>query len=382
MDAKKRNMVLISFLVIVILLVAAVVLWRINQSRTELVLGAIMPLTGDLATYGRPVKEGMETAVAEINSSGGIAGKPVKIVFEDDAGNPTQAVNAFQKLVDYDMVPIVLGPLTSGASLATAPIAESRKVVQLSTIAGTIKLSDAGDYVFRLFPSDEFQGAYIGEAGAETFKSKRAAIVYVKNAYGEGIKGIVRKAYVAKGGTIVGEESVPEGGTDFNAQIAKVRLAKPDLIFGLLYYNEGAQFLVQLKQQRLDVRVLGGDAWFGPIGQIAGDAARLLVFSSVAFGPNYADSPKMQSFISGFRAKHGYEPDSYCATGYDAVYAAKYAIDKSGFSSEQIKNSLYHVEFDGALGRVKFNSNGDNVGAKFSLFKIENNKAVPYLNQH
>ncbi len=244
--------------------------------------------------------------------------------------------------------------------------------------AGTMKLSDAGDYVFRLFPSDEFQGAYLGEVAVDVFHSKRAAIVYVNNAYGTGVKEVVKKAYFAKGGTIVGEEAVAEGGTDFNSQIAKIKPLNPDLIFGLLYYNEGAQFLVQAKQQGMNTTVLGGDAWFGPIGDLAGDAARLLVFSSVAFGPERKGSPQMQRFIQAYKGKNGREPDSYVATGYDAVYAAKHAFEKGGVSPEKIKDALYRVEFDGALGHVKFNGKGDNIGAKFSLFKIEGNRAMPY----
>jgi branched-chain amino acid transport system substrate-binding protein len=202
--------------------------------------------------------------------------------------------------------------------------------------------------------------------------------VYVNNAYGVAVRDVVKTAYSRKGGKIVAEEAVEEGGTNFNSQIAKIKSANPDLVFGLLYYNEGAQFLVQAKQQGMSVPVLGGDAWFGPIGAVAGDAIDLLVFSSVAFGPDRKDSPRMREFIASFEATYGRKPDSYSATGYDAVQVARYAIEEVGASGEKIAKALRTLDFDGALGQVKFNENGDNVGGKFSLFKIRGDKAVPF----
>lgn len=374
---KNKNWIGLGGLLVIVL--GALFTLQNKNSRDTIVLGAIMPLSGDLATYGKPVREGMEFAISEINENGGVEGKEIKIVFEDDSGEPRKAVDAFNKLVDIDKVPMILGPLTSSASMATAPVAESRRVVQLSTIAGTMKLSDAGDYVFRLFPSDEFQGAYIAEVARDIFQSKRAAIIYVNNAYGQGIKEVVKNKYVSLGGEIIIEESVSEGGTDFNSQIAKIKKAMPDLIFGLLYYNEGAQFLIQSKQQGLNVRILGGDAWFGPIGELAGSSADLLVFSSVAFGPDHTHMKRMQDFIRAFRGRYNRDPDSYVATGYDAVYAAKKAIEAGGFiNPNNLKDAMYNVSFDGALGKIKFNKRGDNIGSGFSLFVINKDKVNLY----
>jgi len=341
-------------------------------------LGAIMALTGDLASYGKRVKDGMDLAMDEVNASDGISGKKLEIIYEDNQGKPDQAVNAFKKLVDVDKVPLVLGPMLSSESLATAPIAEEKKVVQLSTLAGTIKLKDAGDYVFRLFASDEFQGVYLADVAINQFSSKKAAIVYVNNAYGQGIRDVIKRHYVDKGGKIVAEEAVTEGGTDFNTQVTKIKNQNPDLVFGLTYYNEGGPLLAQLKQQGVEVPVLGGDAWFGPMAQTAGSAESMLVFSSIAFGPEYKNVEKMQEFIEHFKSRYGSVPDSYSATGYDAVYAAKLSIEKAGLSPEKIKEALYKVEFHGALGHVVFNENGDNSGVEFSLFKMVDDQAIPY----
>jgi branched-chain amino acid transport system substrate-binding protein len=350
-----------------------------KKEEKEITLGAIMALTGELAAYGIPVKNGMEFAQEEINKAGGINGKQVKIVFEDDAGDPKTAVSAFNKLIDNDKVPIILGPLTSGASLATAPIAEKRKVVQLSTIAGTIKLKYAGDYVFRVFGSDEYQAKAIAKFAIDKFKASKAAILYINNAYGQGIKEIVEKEFTGKGGKIVAVESFSEGDKDFRTQLSKIKQAKPDMIFGLSYWKEGRIILVQARELKMNTTILGGDAWFGPIEEMTNDVVKPLVFTNMAFGKQYKDYPKMQQFITAFSAKYGKEPDSYSATGYDAVYLAKNAIEKGGYNAEGIKKALYETkDFIGALGKITYDEYGDNVGAEFELDIVKDGKIQPY----
>lgn len=349
-----------------------------TTSRKDLQIGAIMALTGDVASYGVRVKDGVDLAVERINADGGVRGRKLQILYEDNQGDPTEAVSAFEKLAQVDKVPLVIGPMLSTESLATAPVAERAKVVQLSTLPGTIKLRDAGDFVFRLFPSDEFQGKYLADKAIDTFGSRRAAIIYLDNAYGRGIRDVVSARYEERGGMIVTQEAVAEGEVNFTSHVTLLRRAEPDLVFGLMYYNEGAQFLVQADQQGLEVPVLGGDAWFGPIAEIAGPSLRLLTFSSVAFGPAFATDAPMSEFITLFRDKYGRTPDSYNATGYDAVIAVSKAIEAAeSTAAADIRDALYQLEFRGALGTVKFDQNGDNVGASFSLFRLLGEEAVP-----
>lgn len=346
----------------------------------EIKVGAIMPLTGELATYGEPVRKGMELALEEINTSGGINGKPLKIIFEDDLGDPKTAVAAFNKLIDREKVPIILGPLTSSASMATAPVAERRKVVQLSTMAGTIKLKYAGDYVFRVFASDELQAKAIVDKAIDIFGAKRVAILYINNAYGQGIKEVTENRYTEREGELVAVESFNEGDKDFRTQLIKIKKAQPDLIFGLSYWKEGALILVQAKELGIDNIFLGGDAWYGPIGEIARNAAELLVFSNMAFGKEYNQHPKMQRFIQYFPEKYGKEADAYSATGYDAVYLATHAIREGGYNADGIKKVLYNTkDFIGALGKITYDEYGDNVGAEFDLYVIRNGETLRYF---
>lgn len=154
-------------------------------------IGAIDPQTGPFAAYGEPVKEGMLLAVDEINAKGGINGRKIELLLEDDAGDPKNAVNAFTKLATVSKVPIIIGPLSSGASMATAPLANQYKVVELATLAGTINLTNAGDYVFRIYPSSEIGSRYIAKMAVEKFKAKKAAILYPTNPFGVASKKFV-----------------------------------------------------------------------------------------------------------------------------------------------------------------------------------------------
>lgn len=139
--------------------VLALALWfanpptQLTQAAATIRIGAIDPLTGPFAAYGEPVRDGMLLAVDEINAKGGINGRKIELLLEDDGGDPKVSVNAFTKLATVSKVPVIIGPLSSGASMATAPLANRYRVVQISTLAGTIDLTKAGDYAFRIYPS-------------------------------------------------------------------------------------------------------------------------------------------------------------------------------------------------------------------------------------
>lgn len=370
---------IVAGIIVIAALVIVLIFMQPTEETKEIRIGAVMPLTGDLATYGVPVQEGMKFALTEINANRGIKGRKLKIIFEDDLGEPKTAVAAFKKLVDTDKVPIILGPLTSGASMATAPVAERRKVIQLSTIAGTMQLKHAGDYVFRVFASDELQGKALVDKAADVFKIKKAAIIYINNAYGDGIRQVVEKRSKERNIEIVVTENFNEGDKDFRTQLTKIKDANPELIFALSYWKEGSLMLVQAKELGIDTTFLGGDAWFGPVYETAGDAVDLLVFTNMAFGEEYKHHPKMQQFINNYSEKYGKEADVYAATGYDAVYLAANAIEKQGYNAKGIKQALYNTkDFIGALGNITYDEYGDNIGAEFDLYVIRNGKTLRY----
>lgn len=361
-------------------LVVIIILVAVTRDREPNVvrIGAIDPLTGPFAAYGEPVRDGMLLAVEEINANGGINGQQVELLLEDDGGDPKASVSAFTKLATVSHVPVIIGPLSSSASMATAPLADRYQVVQLSTLAGTIDLTHAGDYVFRVYPSSEIGSRYIARIAVDKFKAKRAAIFYPNNPFGVASKQFVGDVLKDAGVDVVAVETFNDGDRDFRTQLTKISQAKPDVIICSAYYEEGAQILVQAKQLGLDVPILGEDGWFGPIASIAGDALANLYFANVAFGPEFKDNQAMQDFIVAFKARFNKSPNSYSAAGYAAVYVVKATIEQGGYDGTKITDALYHLDINTAFGRIRFDSNGDNAGATYDLFQL-NSQNQPIL---
>lgn len=371
----------VVLIVVVLAVIAGLFFLRPQKPQTgtqPFVIGVINPTTGPFAAYGGPVRDGILLAVDEVNAAGGINGRKLEVVMEDDGGDPKKSVNAFTKLATVSKVPIVIGPLSSGASMATAPLADQYKVVQLSTLAGTIDLTKAGDFVFRIYPSSEVGSRYIAKQAVERFKAKRIAIFYPNNAFGVASRKFTTEVVKASGAEVVAEETFKDGDRDFRTQLTKISEAKPDVILCSAYYEEGAQILVQAKQLGINVPVLGEDGWFGPIAAIARDALPNLYFANVAFGPEYADNAEMQRFITTFEKRFGHKPNSFAAAGYAAVQLVRHTVTTGSADSVKIKEALYKTDLPTVFGPVRYDANGDNVGATYGLFQL-NSKDEPVL---
>lgn len=350
----------------------------LTQGGASVRIGAIDPLTGPFAAYGEPVRDGMLLAVDEINAKGGINGRKIELLLEDDGGDPKVSVNAFTKLATVSKVPVIIGPLSSGASMATAPLADRYQVVQLSTLAGTIDLTNAGDYVFRIYPSSEIGSRYIAKVAIDRFKAKRVAILYPNNPFGVASNKFVTEVVKQAGVEVVAVETFNDGDRDFRTQLTKIIRAKPDVLLCSAYYEEGAQILVQAKQLGLKVPVLGEDGWYGPIAAIARGALKNLYFANVAFGPEYKNNQPMQQFIAVFEKRFNRKPNSFSAAGYAAVHVLKHAIEAGGYDGAKIKDALYKTDLPTAFGTIKYDRNGDNIGATYDLFQL-NDRNEPIL---
>lgn len=365
-------------IVLVMALITITLIIGCAKKPKEIKIGAIIPLTGGFATYGEPVRDGMLLAIEEINNAGGIEGGKIKLVIEDDAGDPKTSVNAFTKLATTDRVPVILGPLSSGCSMATAPVAEKNKVVQISTLAGIPALSEAGDYVFRIYPSSEIGARYVAEEAIKRFKPKKVAILYANNPFGQTSRKIYEEESKEFNLEVVAVESFSDGDQDFRTQLTKIKKASPEILLCSTYWVEGARILIQMQELGIDIPVLGEDGWRGAIAEIVGKKGlENLYFADIAFGPEFEDYNIMQRFIDNFESKYHTKASTYAATGYDAVYIAKEAIEEGGYNGEGIKNAVYKIDYMGALGYIKFNENGDDIGVVFALFQLnEENEGI------
>ena len=343
----------------------------------EIAIGAILPLTGDGAKYGEEAKDGIDLAVEEINSNGGIDGKKVRIIYEDDMGTSPGAVNAFTKLVAVDKVPIVIGPMYSSTTLAVAPRANERKVILFTPSGSSPDITDAGDYVFRNFPSDVYEGAEIARFAYDRLGLRRMAILTVNLDYGIGLSEVFKERFRELGGQIVAEEKYEQGATDFRTQLAKIQVTNPDGLYLPGYYTEIALILMQAVELAFDVQFVSCVGFDNPKSvELAGEAAEGVIFARPAYDPESSD-PAVSRFVRSFTSMHGLVPGTYAAHAYDATKIIAKAIRKGGYQSDGIKEALYGIrDFPCVTGKTSIDENGD-VVKPIQIMKVRNGEFIP-----
>lgn len=322
-------------------------------------IGAVLPLTGEVAQYGQSSKSGIDLAVEELNKNGGIDNKRIEILYEDSRGNSKDAVLAFQKLISINKVPAVIGDLLSSNTLAIAPIAEKNKIILLSPTSSAPKITDAGDFIFRNCASDIFEGAIMAHFSYDSLNARSVGVIYVNNDYGVGIKDIFTQTFIQKRGNVLAEESFAQGATDFRSQLLKIKSGNPDAIY-IVGYRELGHLLKQatdlgVKSQFMST-VLFEDQ---EILKIAGAAAEGVIYSSRAYNPESSDKVTYE-FVNAFKKKFVETPDIFAALSYDAIKILALAIERGGYTSEGIRDALYQIKhFPGVVGDTTFDQNGD-----------------------
>jgi branched-chain amino acid transport system substrate-binding protein len=372
---KKGWFALVAFLVIVAVVV--MIKGTKNQGK-EINIGAILPLTGDAGSYGAALKKGMDVALAGINAQGGINGKKLVVIVEDSQADPAKAVSAFNKLRSVDRVPMVLGDMFSAGTLAIAPIAERNKIILLSPSASAVDLTKAGDYIFRIYPSDTYDGTYLAQFAHDKEHAKTVAIVFMQTASISAVVQVFKSEFEKAGGKVVCSEAYKEGDTDFRSQLAKAKAANPDVMFIPGYLKEMANLLKQAKEMGIKMQFLSISTFADPkILALAGGAAEGVKFSSPAFDAK-STTPEMQTFVQMFRKNYNAEPDIMAGYGYDVVNIAAQALRASGnITPDSIKQALYNIkDYPGVTGKTTFDSNGD-VVKEMRMMSVKNGTFVP-----
>ena len=337
-----------------------------KKDSDSITIGGIFPLSGNVSVYGVECKNGIDLAIEEINAAGGVNGKKLVLISEDDEGNPDKTVNAFQKLTTKDGVKIVIGSLTSGCTKAVTSRAQAQKILQIAPAATAPDITDAGDYIFRACFIDPFQGTVGGKFAAEDLAAKKAAILYdIGNDYSVGLTENFEKTFVSLGGSIVAKESYATNDKDFNAQLTKIKNANPDVLYLPDYYNVVSLIAKQARAQGINVALVGADGWDG-LTSNAGDEVLNGFYSN-----HYAvdsTSPAVQKYVAAFRSKYSKAPNAFAALGYDSVYLLKDAIEKAGSAdSTAVKNALAAIKGDYVTGNLSFDSKRNPIKAAVML---------------
>jgi branched-chain amino acid transport system substrate-binding protein len=349
-----------------------------SSSGSTIKIGATFPLTGDNASYGEHLKNAIEIKKDEINSQGGIGGRKIEVIYQDDANDPKQSVSNLQRFVSIDHTPAVIGSAGSNCTQAMVPIANSNKTVIISPTSSAAALSEAGPYFFRTCPSDAYQGVII----AEWIKSEgynRVGLFYVNNSWGVGMKDKFVKEFQARGGEVVAIESGEELASDFRSQLTKLQAAKPDALFMPTYAKQGGRVVKQARELGIKLPMFGADPWDVPdFREAAGSAAEGVLFT--VFG-QYTGNEYQQMTLE-YKKRYGTDPDFIAASGYDCLLVLTEAMQRASAAGKQvtgesIRDAVAAVRVIGATGLNKFEG-GDVVSKEFTRKTVKNNSIVQY----
>lgn len=347
-------------MIIALALIAAVLFVGCNKGNeeetalTEVKIGGVYPLSGNVAVYGIEARNGVDLAIAEINANGGILGVPVNHLAEDDEGSADKSVNAFKKLNTQDGVKLFIGSLTSGCTKAIAPLAQAKKVVQIAPAATADDVTSFGNFIFRVCYNDSFQGTVCGQFAAQDLGAKKAAVLYDNaNDYSVGLFNNFKAAFEANGGTIVSAQSYTTNDVDFSAQLTTIKNTTPDVVFLPDYYQTVSLIAKQLRDSGITAPIVGADGWEG-LTENAGDEV-LNGFYSNHYASDTGDE-MVNSFVANFENAYGSVPTGFAALAYDAVYVLRDAIEACGsVDPVKVQAALEKVEGKYVTGYLKFN---------------------------
>lgn len=329
-----------------------------KSEQNEILIGEYESLTGTEATFGFSSSNGLKLAVDEINNSGGLLGKKLKLITYDDQGKPSEAATAVQKLINKDKVVAVIGEVTSSRSKAGAQICQSSKIPMISPASTNPEVTAIGDYIFRVCFIDPFQGSVMSKFAINSLKLKRVAVLQdVKNAYSTGLADYFIKEFKSMGGEIVEMQSYSNGDKDFKAQLTAIKAKNPEGIFIPGYYTDVGLIAIQARDIGITVPLFGSDGWESEklTQGKAKDALEGCYFSTHVSSED--PSPRVQEFIKKYKEKYGVMPDAMSFLAYDAGMIMFNAIRRAGSTQpDKIRDELAKTrDFHGVTGNITIN---------------------------
>jgi len=323
----------------------------------EIRIGAVLPLTGSSAQYGIWIKEALELYKDEVNANGGINGKHLAIIYEDDQADPRVAANVMQELITLYKVPVVYGSWASSCVLAQAPIAEKAKTVLMGE-AISPKIRDAGDYTFRMQPDARYYIQQLVPFVFNNLKVRKVAILYVNNDFGSDQARVFADEFTKLGGKILSSNGYEQSATDFKTDLTKIKSEKPEAVF-VPGYTELAVILNQAKELGLAPQFLASVPFENPqIVQAASNAAEGVIYPH-HFDPD-ATNPLSKIYQKAYQKRYGRQSEGFAALAYDGLRIIVDVMKRIGSNATNIKEELYKIkDFPGVTGPTTFDDHGD-----------------------
>lgn len=338
-------------------------------------VGEFASLTGKEATFGTSSHEGTLLAIEEINAKGGVLGKKIELLTEDNQSKAGEPANIVNKLISRDGVVAILGEVASSRSLEAAPIAQAAGIPMISPASTNPKVTEVGDYIFRICFIDPFQGTVMANFATKTLKAGKVAILTdAKSDYSKGLAKYFKEQFAKNGGTLASELDYNGGDKDFKAQLTTIKGAGADAVFVPGYYNDVALIAIQAKELGLGVPLFGGDGWESEnLLQVGKDAVEGNYFSTHC-SPEDA-SPKMTAFVAAYKAKYNKPPDAMAALGYDSAYVLADAIQRAGTTEgAKLRDAIAATkDFEGVTGKFSLDAKRDAVKSA-AILQIKDGK--------
>ncbi len=294
-----------------------------------ILIGEIGSLTGSEATFGISTRNAIELAIREVNAAGGVKGRKIDVRVYDDQSKPEEAANAATRLINQDQVLLILGEVASTNSIAMATKAQPAKVPMISNASTNPKVTEIGDYIFRVCFIDPFQGYVMAKFAHDNLKFTRVAVLRdLGSDYSQGLADVFERKFTEMGGKIVAGETYTKGSTDFRSQLTAIKRAQPDGIYIPGYYNDIGVIARQARELGVTAKLMGGDGWDSEkLFELGGAAVEGSYFSN-HYSPD-DPNPRIQKFIADYKAAFGSVPDALAALGYDAAMVAADAMKRA-----------------------------------------------------
>lgn len=332
------------------------------------------PFTGDAASYGNVVKEGIEIALSELE------GDPVKqklnIIYQDSKLSNKEIVNILQQELAMHPISVVM-PVSTGEALALAPICNKNKVVLLPPLADGDQLSEARPYFFRVSPASSFQGRVLADKMRENGISK-AAVLYLSDAWGQGLSSKFKEYFIAKNGNVIAMESCNPGQTDLRTQLQKIKTAQPEALLIILHPTETIPALKQIRELGINTNLYGGDTFSNKtIYNEAAELAQGVIFAL----PAKPENEIFTKFSAAYKARYGTDADINAAAARDALMIVAEAVRKGAMTGDAIKVSLDGNTdgFNGATGLIKWDKDGNVISKKYEIYIVKGAGYEPFI---
>ncbi|MFN7824938.1 MAG: ABC transporter substrate-binding protein [Pseudobdellovibrionaceae bacterium] len=328
-----------------------------KKNSNEIVVGHFGSMTGADATFGQSTDEGIRLAIDEVNAAGGVNGKKIKLITMDTQGKSEEAASVVTRLIEQEKVVAVLGEVASTRSLAAAPIAQAKKIPMITPSSTNPKVTEVGDYIFRVCFIDPFQGTVMAKFAVENLKAKKVAILReVSSDYSMGLSDFFIAKFKELGGEIVADASYQNQDKDFKAQLTQIKSKNPEAIFVPGYYTQVGLIARQARELGIKAPLMGGDGWdSSKLFEIGGEAVNGGYFSN-HYSTDSTD-PAAIEFMAKFKAKYNKSPDGLSAAGYDAAQVLVAAMKTlPEVTPSALREAIAKTtNFPGATGNITIN---------------------------